>query len=197
MAPEFLNPSTSRKHHYHGRAHRARFIASKRLAATSSTAVAEILGIPSSSTASPSVSGLATPEVTPQIDDNEHEHLKVSSKSVADYFKEKMRQVVSTPLGSETEADEASGGGIGSRPEFRGHDELEGEGIRGGLGMRLLAKMSAAEAMTEVSTREEKPVGKVQKREGRGKRKHRTEDGKREATHQPKRGNQKAQTVSG
>lgn len=195
MAPEFLNPSTARKHHHHGRAHRARFIASKRLAATSSTAVAEILGIPSSSTASPSVSGLATPEVTPQIDDNEHEHLTVSSKSVADYFKEKMRHVVSKPSGSETEADEASRGGIGSRPEFRGHDELEGEGIRGGLGMRLLAKMSAAEAMTEIST-EEKPAGKVQEREGRGKKKHRTEDGKREATHQSKRGNRKARTVS-
>jgi len=188
--------TTARKYHHHGRAHRARFIASKRLAATSSAAVAEILGIPSSSAASPSVSGVTTPEVTPQVEDDEHEHLTVSSKSVADYFKEKMRHIVSKPSGSETEADGAPRGGIGSRLEFRGHDEVEGGGVHGGLGMRLLAKMSAAEAMTQISTQEEIPTGNVQGREGRGKRKHQTEDGKGEATHQQKRGNRKARTVS-
>ena len=192
VAPEFLSSSTARKPH-HGRAHRARFIASKRLAATSSAAVAEILGIPSSSATSPSISGVTTPEVTSQVEDDEHEHLTVSSKSVADYFKEKMRHVVSKPSGSETEADEIPRGGIGSRPEFGGYDELEGGGIRGGLGMRLLARMSAAEATTDIFTQKETPAGKVQDREGRRKKKRRTEG---EATHRPKKGSTKARTVS-
>ena len=147
-----MNSSTTRKPHHHGRAHRARFIASKRLAATPSVAVAEILGISSSSVTPVSVSGIATPEVIPQAEDGEYEHLKVSSTSVADYFKEKMRLTVSKPSGSETEADEVSRGGIGSRLKSCGRDGTEeGGGLRGGLGMRLLTKMSAAEAGMETS----------------------------------------------
>ena len=126
------------------------------------------------------------------MEDDEHEHLTVSSKSVADYFKEKMRHIISKPSDSETEADETPRG-IGSRPGFGGHEELEGEGVRGGLGMRLLARMSAAEAMMEISTPRETPAGKAPEREGRGKRKRRVEG---EATHQPKKGNLKARTAS-
>ena len=179
-----------------GRAHRARFIASKRLAATSSAAVAEILGISSSSVTPLSVSGAATPEVIPQAEDNEHEHLTVSSKSVADYFKEKMRLVISKSSDPETEVGEASRGGIGSRPKFCGHDGTEeGGGLRSGLGMGLLAKMSTAETVTGGSAQGEKPEGKGKKRE---ERKCRSEDGEGEANHKPKKkGKKKAQTIRG
>jgi Pin2-interacting protein X1 len=142
----FPDPRISSKPHRHGRAHRARFIASKRLAATSSVAVAEILGISSSSVTPLSVSGVATPEVTPQAEGDEHGHLTVSSMSVADYFKEKMRLVVSKPPGSETETDEALRGGIGSRLKLWGRDEAEeDEGLRNGIGMGSIPKISATE----------------------------------------------------
>lgn len=133
------------------------------------------------------------------MDDGEHEHLRVSSKSVADYFKEKMRLIVSKPSGSETEADESFRGGIRPRFKFCGHDEIEEDGgLRGGLGMRLLAKMSAAETVTESSAQEEIPEGEGKEREGRERRKRRSEDSEGEASYKPKRGrHQKAQKVSG
>lgn len=144
-----------------------------------------------------SVSGIATPEVILQVEDGEYEHLKVSSTSVAEYFKEKMRLTVSKPSGSETEADEVSRGGIGSRLKSCGHDGTgEVGGLRGGLGMRLLTKMSVTEAGTETSVQEETPEGKGKEGEDRGKRKHRSEDTKGEASHKPKRGYKKAQKVS-
>jgi len=187
-----LNSSAANKHYRHGRAHRARFIASKRLAVTSSVAVAEILGIPSSSVTPPSVSG--TPEATPQVEDDEYGHLTVSSKSVADYFKQKMRLVVSKPSGSGMETDEAPRGGIGSRPKVCNHDEVEeGGGLHGGLGMGLLAKMSAAEGVTEIFAREEAPEGKGKTKD----RKRWSEDGEGEVSHKPKKkGKKKAQMAS-
>ncbi|KAF9647837.1 hypothetical protein BDM02DRAFT_3187660 [Thelephora ganbajun] len=196
--PVEFNPSSSnsptpestaiaRKPHRNGRAHRARFIASKRLAATSSVAVAEILGISSSSTTPLSVSSVATPEVISRVEDDEYGHLTVSSKSVADYFKEKMRPVVLKPLGFEMGTNEGPRGGIGSWLNIRSHDKVEEGGrLCGGLGMGLLVKMSAAEATTEIFVQEE-----------RRKRKHRSEDDEGEVEHKPKKkGIKRAQTAS-
>lgn len=87
-----------------------------------------------------------------------------------------MRLVVSKPSGPETEADGTPRGGIGSRPEFYGHDGTEeGGGSRGGLG--LLAKISTAETRTEDSVQEEAPEGKGGKKE-RKKRKRRSKGDK-------------------
>ena len=160
-------------------------------------AVAEILGISSSSVTPVSVSGVTTPGVTSQVENDEHEHLTVSSKSVADYFKEKMRHVFSKPLGPETEVDEVSRGGIGSRLNSCDYGEVEeGGGLRGGLGMRLLARMSVTEAVTVNSVQEETPEGKGKGEREREKRKCRSKDNKGEAGCKPKRGYQKVQTVS-
>ncbi|CUA71690.1 Pin2-interacting protein X1 [Rhizoctonia solani] len=78
-------------------AHRARFLAAKRLAGTSSTALSEILGVSSStptstSESTPTPSTPATPGLTeiPVLDDSNR--ITTSSQSVADYFKAKMRQ---------------------------------------------------------------------------------------------------------
>jgi len=128
------------------------------------------------------------------VEDGEHEHLRVSSKSVADYFKEKMRLTVLKPPVSGTVVDEASGGGIRSRLKFCGHNGIEEDGgLRDGLGMRLLAKMSAAETVTGNSKQEETPEGEEKERE-KGKRQ--SGDGKGETSRKPKRGHKKAQKVS-
>jgi len=128
------------------------------------------------------------------VEDGEYEHLRVSSKSVADYFKEKMRLAVLKPPGSGTVVDEASGGGIRSRLKFCGHNGIEEDGgSHGGLGMRLLAKMSAAETVTGNSKQEETPEGEER---GRAKGKRRSGDGKGEASRKPKKGHKRAQKVS-
>ena len=122
--------------------------------------------------------------------------MTVSSKSVADYFKEKMQFVGSRSSGSKTEIGETPQGGIGPRLEFWGHDEVEeGRGLRCGLGMGLLAKMSAAGAVTEI------PVQADEISEWKGKKKEekqRERKGKGDASHKPKRkGKNKAQIASG
>ncbi|KEP55643.1 G-patch domain protein [Rhizoctonia solani 123E] len=77
-------------------AHRARFLAAKRLSGTSSTALSEILGVASTPTSTsestPTPSTPATPRLTeiPVLDDSNR--ITTSSQSVADYFKNKMRQ---------------------------------------------------------------------------------------------------------
>ncbi|KAH7334882.1 hypothetical protein B0J17DRAFT_671906 [Rhizoctonia solani] len=77
-------------------AHRARFLAAKRLAGTSSTALSEILGVSSTPTSTsestPTPSTPATPGLTeiPVLDDSNR--ITTSSQSVADYFKAKMRE---------------------------------------------------------------------------------------------------------
>jgi len=196
--PDSCISSTSSKPHRRGRAHRARFIASKRLAATSSVAVAEILGISSSSVTPISVSGVATPEATPQAEYDEHRHLTVSSKCVAEYFKEKIQLVSLRSSGSKLEIDETPRGGIGSRLEFWGHDEVEeGGGFQCGLGMGLLAKMSAAVAVTEhfVQAEETSERKGKKKEEERGERKGGVGEG--DASHKPKKkGKKKARIAS-
>jgi len=104
-----------------------------------------------------------------------------------------MRPTVSKPPGSGTVVDEASGGGIRSRLKFCGHDGTEEDGgLRGGLGMRLLAKMSAAETATGNPKQEETPGGEEKERE-KGKR--RSGDGKGEPSRKRKRGHKNAQKV--
>lgn len=139
------------------------------------------------------MSGVATPEVAPREDD-EHRHLTVSSKSVAEYFKEKLRLAASKPSGSEADIDETPRGGIGSRSEFRRHDEVE-DGFRGGLGMGLLAKMSRGEVVTEILEQEETPGGRGKNEVE--KKKRRCEDGEGEVNRKPKtKGKKKALTAS-
>ncbi|KAJ1306173.1 hypothetical protein OPQ81_010883 [Rhizoctonia solani] len=77
-------------------AHRARFLAAKRLAGTSSTALSEILGVSSTPTSTsestPTPSTPATPGLTeiPVLDDSNQ--ITTSSKSVGEYFRTKMRE---------------------------------------------------------------------------------------------------------
>ncbi|KAK0212454.1 hypothetical protein DFS33DRAFT_29329 [Desarmillaria ectypa] len=91
------------------RAHRARAIAAKNCAATSDTAMSEILGISQSATPQPSTP--VESEELPTL-----ETLTVSTKSVADYFKERLlsKSGKSTPAERTDERDQTSLGGIGS-----------------------------------------------------------------------------------
>ena len=76
-----------------------------------------------------------------------------------------MGLMVSKSSGFETVTDEAPRGGIGSRPNVCDLGEVkEGERPRGGLGMGLLAKMSAADTVAEIFT-QEIPGGKDKKKE--------------------------------
>ncbi|CAE6410760.1 unnamed protein product [Rhizoctonia solani] len=98
-------------------AHRARFLAAKRLAGTSSTALSEILGV--SSTPTSTSESTPTPSTPASLPPN-------VSLSVADYFKSKMREraqvaggttVVSTAVVTfeEPDADAAPRIGLGAR----------------------------------------------------------------------------------
>ncbi len=94
--------------------HRARAIAAKKMLSGSATAISEILGI------APTPDG----QLTTLDDDATAENMTkitTSSKSVADYFKEKLlsRTSSSTRINSKSDIDEdgfdAPRGGIGSR----------------------------------------------------------------------------------
>lgn len=91
------------------RAHRARAIAAKNRAATSDAAMSEILGISQSATPQPS-----TPVEGEEL--TTLETLTVSTKSVADYFRERLlsKSGKSTPAERTDTEEEASRGGIGS-----------------------------------------------------------------------------------
>jgi Pin2-interacting protein X1 len=105
--------------------HRARYIASKHLASQSASAISETLGIApspsSSSSASPLPQSTQMPGTLTRLDDT-LEKLTTSTKSVADYFKDRLRTKASgssTPLLSSSnekddEAHEAPKGGLGS-----------------------------------------------------------------------------------
>ncbi|KAG8716363.1 hypothetical protein FRC11_001605 [Ceratobasidium sp. 423] len=89
-------------------AHRARFLAAKRLAGTSSTALSEILGVSSTPTSTsestpiPSTPATPGPGLTeiPVLDDSNQ--ITTSSQSVADYFKNKMREKAQAAGGATT-----------------------------------------------------------------------------------------------
>ncbi|KAF7428490.1 hypothetical protein PC9H_007714 [Pleurotus ostreatus] len=79
---------TARRPAMRHRAHRARAIASKSIASKSSAAIAEILGISPSASPSVTASVVQTPRAgSPEVT---LEKLQTSTKSVSDYFKEKL-----------------------------------------------------------------------------------------------------------
>ncbi|KAJ3776990.1 hypothetical protein FB446DRAFT_719422 [Lentinula raphanica] len=144
-----------------GRAHRARAIAAKNMSSKSAAHISEILGIASSSSSSVAPTAPQTPSgsLTPiDADVGGLEKLTTSTKSVSDYFKEKMlakTYTQSSPLSSMVtqKADVVDGdeyedvprGGIGSfRNSARGEYDLD-DAVRGGLG-------SARAATTAMST---------------------------------------------
>ncbi|KAF8706683.1 glycine rich nucleic binding domain, partial [Rhizoctonia solani] len=111
-------------------AHRARFLAAKRLAGTSTTALSEILGVSSTpastSDSTPIPSTPATPGLTeiPVLDDSNQ--ITTSSQSVADYFKAKMRERV-----------QAAGGGASISTAIVTFEEPDTDSVpRTGLGAR-------------------------------------------------------------
>ncbi|KAJ3727046.1 hypothetical protein C8R42DRAFT_694485 [Lentinula raphanica] len=144
-----------------GRAHRARAIAAKNMSSKSAAHISEILGIASSSSSSVAPTAPQTPSgsLTPiDADVGGLEKLTTSTKSVSDYFKEKMlakTYAQSLPLSSmvtqkadvidEDEYEDVPRGGIGSfRNSARGEYDLD-DADRGGLG-------SARAATTAMST---------------------------------------------
>ena len=142
------------------RTHRARIIAAKRMAASDSTALAEILGIPSSSSSSsvyPSAVASPVPVVpgpasatAAEAQDDSPQRLTTSSQSVADYFKAKLgakahgeRQARPTlapvdatsapPALAQNDDNGRAGLGLGRGPP-RIPDSLDEEPMRGGIG---------------------------------------------------------------
>ncbi|KAG6828074.1 hypothetical protein H0H92_009336 [Tricholoma furcatifolium] len=124
------------------RAHRARAIASKAIASKSSAHIAEILGIAPTPSTSAEASGSGTPiggQLTSLDDTVSLEQLTTSTKSVADYFKEKLlakssksgTQTPSTPL-----------------PDTQENDSYDTP--RGGLGASRMLSIQADEADAEV-----------------------------------------------
>lgn len=101
-------------------AHRARIQAAKRLANKSAAAISEILGIAPtpSSVSSTTPSGSLTP-ITPTDSDLPLEKLTTSTKSVADYFKEKLGAKSSSNTRATNDDDSTSRGGIGSSASSR------------------------------------------------------------------------------
>jgi hypothetical protein len=121
--------------------------------------------------------------------------LTVSSKTVADYFKEKMESVVSKPSGFETMTDEAPRGGIGSRLGVRNEAE-EDRGLCGSLGMGLLAKMSTSGAVAETFTPDEAPGGKEKQKEGKNGGRRCGDDNEGEIHHKSKKKGKKRKQVA-
>ncbi|KAF9070789.1 hypothetical protein BDP27DRAFT_1362261 [Rhodocollybia butyracea] len=132
-----------------GRAHRARAIAAKNISSKSAVSISEILGIASSSSSS---SSTATPTTTPSgtltpLDQDVIglEKLTTSTKTVADYFKERLLAKTSTankptPLTSVftaleiDEGDDAPRHGLGSFNASAADEGDFDDAPRGGLG---------------------------------------------------------------
>lgn len=101
-------------------AHRARMQAAKRLANKSAAAISEILGIAPtpSSVSCTTPSGSLTP-ITPADSELPLEKLTTSTKSVADYFKEKLGAKFGSNTPYANDDDSTSRGGIGSSAPSR------------------------------------------------------------------------------
>ncbi|KAF7800101.1 hypothetical protein EIP86_011345 [Pleurotus ostreatoroseus] len=124
------------------RAHRARFLASKRLATKHASAMDEILGISRSGTATPypSTSIPDTPidsssATTPsaESDDLKLQELTTSSKSVMDYFREKLA-AKSNASTTSSSAAQSPGLGTPKHAETEDYDDYD-DRPRGGLGL--------------------------------------------------------------
>ncbi|KAF6760168.1 hypothetical protein DFP72DRAFT_98448 [Ephemerocybe angulata] len=126
------------------RAHRARAIAAKTISSKSDAHISEILGIaPTPSTSTPTSepsSGSATPGDQGKLTViSELEKITTSTKSVADYFKEKLQAKTSnstSPFTSSDSTTPASTPGLGSRSRDNDYDDE----VRpmGGLGFSRL-----------------------------------------------------------
>ncbi|KAJ3543514.1 hypothetical protein NMY22_g3119 [Coprinellus aureogranulatus] len=120
------------------RAHRARAIAAKSIASKSSSHISEILGIAPSAAASSSestsaiASGSATPADQGKLTTiSELERLTTSTKSVADYFKEKLQ--LKGSRSSSTTGTPASGPGMRQRVDAYDEERpASGLGFGGG-----------------------------------------------------------------
>ncbi|KAG6920020.1 hypothetical protein DXG01_010088 [Tephrocybe rancida] len=187
------------------RAHRARAIASKAIASKSSAHIAEILGIAPTPSTSSVASGSGTPlggKLTPLDDDTiTLEKLTTSTKSVADYFKEKLlaksfksgTQTPTTPLPEAVNQEEpydAPRGGLGASRMGLGvkaetpDTETQRIGLSKFSSLMSSAFLSATTMLSsEPSTGESTPLGpdsssKIKKEK---RNKASTEDGKDEA----------------
>ncbi|OBZ78453.1 Protein PXR1 [Grifola frondosa] len=167
------------------RAHRARFIASKSLASKSASAIAEILGVAStSSTPYPSSSTSATPFdcATPNdvsglassTADLKLQELTISSKSVMDYFREKLAQKSNARNESSTETS-APARPISNWTITRNAREL-GWGVEAAIGRNggtdqlnssTLSTSVTDEVVVEIA---EEPAPKKKSKERKGKK---------------------------
>jgi Pin2-interacting protein X1 len=153
--------------HRSPRTHRARIIAAKRMAASNSTALAEILGIPSSSTSSHSspypstaITPTHTPTPVPAAEEQEPlTKLTTSSQSVGDYFKAKLSAKVrgerhprltvatgdnaATPTWDDDGDDHRPGLGLGLASRMLATEELNEEHAGGGIGATKSSKFAA------------------------------------------------------
>ncbi|KAJ6558448.1 hypothetical protein DFH09DRAFT_530882 [Mycena vulgaris] len=157
----------------HHRAHRARAIAAKNMASKSAASISEILGIAPTPAATPKTEG----SLTTYEDGVPLEKLTTSTKSVADYFKDKLlakagKSGSATPTPSEdikTELDyEAPRGGLGSsrvKLEMKEEDDIEPP-VRMGLS-KLSSMLSSSffSASTSVLAAEEVITVKVEEEE--------------------------------
>ncbi|TFK51145.1 hypothetical protein OE88DRAFT_1660489 [Heliocybe sulcata] len=165
-------------------AHRARLIRSKRMAYQDSAAVSEILGLSRSASQTPAMSTPAENILTSPGVDTLHP-LTTSSKSVMDYFKEKLLAKSSsgtaTPTESGSETPAAPGLGMS---RWRGGDEGE-EAPRMGLGARSIMStfMTPSSAERESAPLEDsldKPVGDDEEKSAKRKKEKKEKKARKE-----------------
>ncbi|KAH7915066.1 hypothetical protein BJ138DRAFT_1142561 [Hygrophoropsis aurantiaca] len=163
-SPSQETPAVTKKITARPMAHRARFQASKRIAGKSAAAISEILGIaptPSSSITPITQSSSATPTSTSDANLS-LEKLTTSTKSVADYFKEKLGVKSKSSTGTVTpdgvtqiiESEyEAPRGGLGaSRLGASPRDANNDQEVRSGIGSSSKASLLASFTTAKIST---------------------------------------------
>lgn len=134
------------------KAHRARNVASKNLASKSASAIAEILGVAptSSSSTLASTSTSTSGTLTPISDEPETiEKLTTSTKSVADYFKERLAAKSGPATPTLVESDATPRGGIGSSKLKIDNGAIE-ESER--LGVSMFSSLKSSSFLAVAST---------------------------------------------
>lgn len=137
------------------RAHRARAIAAKSITSKSAAAISEILGIAPSSGLSVTTTQ-TTGKLTSLTDDATIEKLTTSTKSVADYFKEKLlvraTQSESTTPISEQDAYDLPRSGLGSgRARFEIQEDDSEMGARR-VGLSKFSSLMSSQFLAATST---------------------------------------------
>ncbi|KAJ8076894.1 hypothetical protein AAF712_000486 [Marasmius tenuissimus] len=140
------------------RAHRARHIAAKSFASKSALAISEILGIASTPSSS-QITTVATPTgtLTPIDSEAPLEKLTTSTKSVSDYFKERLLAKSSgrsTPAQAvlTSDANEPRGGLGSSRINNVDSEDDQDESPRGGLGASRALATNSGLATSQITT---------------------------------------------